>query len=116
MSPFGFVMLVITLIAVGVFTVFVLLVLLVDPGYAHMAETGWRYPIECCSKKDCKVYPAQNVKPGPDGWILHDGVVVPFDKVEPSPDGFFHRCDSSMGLIKRWDNGNHCFFVPGAQG
>lgn len=89
---------------------FLALLVVAGPAAAH----EW-YPPACCTGKDCKPYPAENVKRTPDGWLLHDGTVIPFDVTRPSQDHQFHRCDMTNGKI-RVMNHQPCFFAPGAQG
>jgi hypothetical protein len=62
------------------------------------------YPPSCCSDRDCAPYPATNVRETPNGFLLHDGVLVPYAKTQASPDGQFHRCSRPDGSVI-------CFFA-----
>lgn len=72
---------------------------------AHQAPTGWAYPFECCSNKDCGEIPASAVVEGPNGFVVtilpgqHDMVkdapvqyLIPYGTEKPSPDGLTHIC------------------------
>ncbi len=63
------------------------------------------YPPECCSAKDCAVYPAEKVRETPGGYLLESGVTVPYKQARPSPDRQYHICtnQSTSRLI--------CFFA-----
>lgn len=101
----------------GVIASIVFYVFFSSPASAHMAQSGWKYPMACCSQKDCREYAAENVKAGLEGWVLHDGTVVPYDETLRSGDDKFHRCDHTDGRIrKHWQFKVPCLFVPGAQG
>lgn len=75
------------------------------PAFAHQAPTGWAYPFECCSNKDCGEIPASAVVEGPNGFVVtilpgqHDMVkdapvqyLIPYGTEKPSPDGLTHIC------------------------
>lgn len=84
------------------------LILCAMPAYAHEAPSGWSYPAECCSDRDCAPL-AESETPKPlDGgaWLLSTGEVVQKSKVKFSPDGLYHLCRGvSGGMI-------FCLFVP----
>lgn len=54
------------------------------------------FPWSCCNKSDCYEIGGDMKEPAPtstpDGWRLHDGVVVPFRQARKSPDGNFYVC------------------------
>ena len=54
------------------------------------------YPLACCNQADCCETGEGKREPDPvytpQGWQLHDGVIVPFNKARVSPDGRFHVC------------------------
>jgi hypothetical protein len=83
------------------------------PVYAHQAMSGWTYPIECCSDRDCAVIGGRTVRETPAGYVVtvQPGghpmwgaeraapLVVEFAyrKAKPSPDGKWHLCISPSG-------------------
>jgi hypothetical protein len=92
---------------------------------AHQAPSGWIYPWECCSGRDCTIIPASQVRATARGYEarLEPGqhnfltpatggrdYVIPYGQAKPSPDGDFHICirpayaQTPFGLI--------CFFAP----
>ncbi|MCG6857079.1 MAG: hypothetical protein LJE67_03345 [Salaquimonas sp.] len=78
---------------------------------AHDAPSGWSYPYECCSGKDCRHVKASQIRPGADGYLIRSSgeIVVYSDaRVKHSPDGEFHWC--SIG--GRDDGRTICLFVP----
>ena len=96
-----------------------LLVLLPPLEDAHEAKSGWAYPRECCSERDCTETGAGRMEadpvPSPSGWRLSDGTVVPFHLARPSPDGRFHVCRRSgetVGEIIKPVDGPVCLWVP----
>lgn len=60
--------------------------------FAHEAMSGWQYPNDCCSDKDCAEYPAENVKIEGDGFRLKEGEYIARTKARVSPDGRYHIC------------------------
>lgn len=74
--------------------------LLIGPALAHHAKSGWPYPWECCSDKDCWMMgdDADSHEPEPrfdaGFWVLHDGYRIADRDARPSPDGRFHVCRS----------------------
>lgn len=94
--------------------------LLSSPAAAHEAMSGWRYPISCCSDRDCAVVSAEAVREVRGGYIVSvkpgthpmwpatkDAPAVfniPAHEGAPSPDGQFHICISPSGA-------RLCFFA-----
>ncbi len=75
---------------------------------SHEAPSGWKYPLECCSDRDCReLTEAETPKPLDGGdWRLVTGEIVPRSKVKFSPDGLYHLCRGvNGGMI-------FCLFVP----
>jgi len=83
------------------------------PARAH----DW-YPLACCNTADCYQVGDGQREPAPvftpQGWRLHDGVVVPFAEARPSPDGKFHVCryggNPKAGVIVA--DRRPCVFAP----
>ena len=84
--------------------------------WGHEAPSGWAYPLQCCSNRDCAEIPASRVKEGPEGYRVtlvpgdHEFVkaqtswLVPYAEAKNSPDGAYHICISpSMKML--------CFFA-----
>lgn len=81
---------------------------------AHMSETGWHYPMDCCGEKDCRIMktePKRVVagtevmhvdgflrKADEDGWLVH-GWYVPDSKTRISPDEYSHECSRNQGEV-----------------
>lgn len=90
-------------IIIGLFLMFMTRV------YGHTAPSGWAYPYECCSDRDCKPIDAKLVHETSEGWDIapsEGGGFVPRGKERQSPDGMYHLCrHEGSGLIL-------CFFVP----
>ncbi len=85
----------------------IVVVLAIVKAPAHEAPSGWKYPLECCSDRDCaELSEADIPKPLPGGdWLLSTGEIVPRSKVKWSPDGHYHLCRGvSGGMI-------FCLFV-----
>lgn len=73
---------------------------------AHEAPSGWVYPLQCCSNRDCTEIPASRVKEAPDGYHVtlvpgdHDFIkaqtsfLVPYQSAKSAPDGAYHICIS----------------------
>jgi acetyltransferase-like isoleucine patch superfamily enzyme len=76
---------------------------------AHDIYGGWHNKLgqDCCQGMHCRVYPAANVHFAPGGYLLDDGVFVPFADVLGSPDEDYHRCDLAGQKAR-------CFAVPGS--
>ena len=56
---------------------------------------GWTYGWECCSMRDCKELPKDEIKATPIGWKVEStGEVIPYGdkRVKQSKDERFHRC------------------------
>ena len=91
-----------------------------EPVRAHEAMSGWRYPISCCSDRDCAVVSPEAVREVRGGYIVtvkpgthpmwpatKDAPAVfniPAHEGTPSPDGQFHICISPSGA-------RLCFFA-----
>lgn len=78
------------------------------------------YPLACCNQADC--YETGEGKREPDpvytpqGWRLHDGVIVPFSRARVSPDGRFHVCRreaNPANPIIHPTNEPPCLWAPG---
>ncbi|WP_421925026.1 hypothetical protein [Neoaquamicrobium sediminum] len=81
------------------------------PVAAHDAESGWTYPLSCCSDYDCREVADAAVLERPEGYVIKvTGEVIPMTsrKVKPSPDGVFHWC----WVAGRDDGATICLFVP----
>lgn len=79
---------------------------------AHMAASGWEYPMECCSGEDCAEVPVSavrfDVRGGIAGYVfelgpamhpmLHEArtFFVREEDAKPSPDGKPHACIGHM--------------------
>jgi hypothetical protein len=84
-----------------------------DPARAHTAMSGWTYPIQCCSDRDCAVIDGRTVKETPAGYVVTvqpgahpmwgfertQPLVVTFTyrEAKPSPDGKWHLCIGPSG-------------------
>lgn len=76
--------------------------------FGHDAHSGWAYPSECCSDKDCQHIDARRVKESGAGFTVtldDQQFMVPHAKTRPSPDGEYHGCVSAAKAML-------CFFVP----
>ena len=94
-----------------------MLLLLGTQVFAHMAPSGWKYPLECCSNMDCAPVPAKSLRFTPSGVEvrltpdMHKMVtgpsiwIVPYKDMKPSPDGEAHACISRKQRML-------CLFVP----
>lgn len=72
-------------------------------GSTQLAAHSW-YDPWCCNERDCQPYPHENVTVTDAGYLLHDGMLVPFDEARTSQDGDYHRCVLA---------GQHrCFYAP----
>lgn len=92
-----------------------LLCLATTPAFGHSF-----YDPACCSDRDCwpagKDDDAREPAPRvtPQGYVLHDGTVVPFTDARPSPDGRYHVCrlaGSLSGELIRTGR-KACLYVP----
>lgn len=78
---------------------------LVNSAIAHMAQSGWLYPAECCSGHDCAVIDEKRVRPAFAGYMV-DGVhYVPMGQVRKSPDSDYHGCFPTKDKLG-------CFWAP----
>jgi hypothetical protein len=67
----------------------------IDLAYAHAAPSGWLYPNQCCSNRDCRPLHDADVREGPNGYVIGPtGEIVGYKdpRVKNSPDGEFHLC------------------------
>ncbi len=81
------------------------------PAAAHMSASGWHYPIDCCSNKDCREVSADQISERPDGYVIeYTGERISYadTRLRDSPDGVYHWC-SALG---RDDTRTICLFVP----
>jgi hypothetical protein len=81
------------------------------PASAHEAISGWAYPLECCSNRDCKEVSAKNITQRPDGYVIAEtgerlGYADP--RLRHSPDGVYHWCSAAGAK----DGRTICLFVP----
>ncbi|WP_245451147.1 hypothetical protein [Borborobacter arsenicus] len=93
------------------FTFINLACLLVIPqAWGHAAPSGWAYPYQCCSDRDC--HPVHgHVTEGPSGYVIEDtGEIVGYGdpRLKNSPDGEFHLCAPNGSAKPR----AICLFVP----
>jgi hypothetical protein len=86
---------------------------------AHHTNSGWTYPLECCSERECREIGVGHLEaepvPSSNGWRLSDGTVIPFHLARRSPDGHFHVCrrtGESVGEIIKPADGPFCLWVP----
>lgn len=82
------------------------------PARPHQAPTGWSYPANCCSQRDCRQARDREVREDPNGYVLATtGEVVPYGdrRIKESPDGLFHVCQQAGDF----DKGRIlCLFAP----
>lgn len=81
--------------------------LFVSKALGHTAESGWAYPIECCSGTDCAEIADSRVTTSPAGYVIDGKFVVPQSQVRQSPDGKYHACFPNPERLQ-------CFFAPPA--
>jgi len=88
------------------------LAVLTVPALAHDAPLGWKYPLSCCSNKDCRQAADREVRETAAGYLLvTTGEVIPYGdhRVKDSPDGLFHACQQNGDF----DKGRVlCLFAP----
>ena len=78
---------------------------------AHMAPSGWVYPLQCCSNRDCRPVHGTGVAEGPEGYVLEEtGETIGYQdpRLRDSPDGEFHLCVVGKQASAR----TICLFVP----
>jgi hypothetical protein len=93
------------------FSVFATVLMSSGPAISHQADTGWIYPAECCSEKDCRAVSAEKISESPDGFVIGPtGEAIGYSdrRVRDSPDGEYHWC--SVG--GKDDGRTICLFVP----
>lgn len=81
------------------------------PSDAHEAKSGWMYPVECCSNRDCREVAAELISERPEGYLIRltgEQIAYSDSRIRHSPDGVYHRC-SAQG---RDDTRTICLFVP----
>ena len=81
------------------------------PAASHQAASGWNYPNECCSMKDCRAVSADKVSESPTGYVIRstgEEIAYTDRRIRNSPDGEHHWC--SVG--GRDDSRTICLFVP----
>jgi hypothetical protein len=79
------------------------------PVGAHVAPSGWIYPLQCCSNQDCEPVHGAGVVEGPKGYVVQGtGETIGYqdERVKRSPDGEFHLCRFKRQLR------TICLFVP----
>lgn len=85
---------------------------------AHMAQSGWMYPPECCAGRDCAVLPRAKVKITGNGYVIREtGELIRYgdSRIRPvSPDGDFHWC--TVHALKDGEfvdtKQTRCFIIP----
>lgn len=94
--------------------------------FAHMAATGWAYPISCCADYDCKEIPSERVQTLPQGYkitlwpgdheFVTQGIWFLIDygdkRLKDSPDGYYHICITDAEPTRPWTSKVVCLFVP----
>lgn len=100
------------------------LALILAPGQAHDAPSGWPYPGGCCAGVHCAPLPAEMVERTAEGYlIVPTGELIPYKVANSSPDGDYHYCirdDAVNGeTIRRsvkdyevMDRSTLCFWAP----
>lgn len=84
-----------------------------SPGIAraHIAPSGWVYPVQCCSNQDCEPIHDARITEGPQGYVVQDsGEIIGYrdTRVKRSPDGEFHLCRAKRQPLSQ----TICLFVP----
>jgi hypothetical protein len=78
---------------------------------AHAAPSGWIYPYQCCSDRDCQPVHHAEISEGPKGYVIgQTGEIVGYKdpRVRNSPDGEFHLC----AIPGKTNAKAICLFVP----
>lgn len=78
---------------------------------AHNAPSGWSYPYQCCSDRDCRPVHGAAIVEGPDGYVVEEtGEIIGYkdSRLKPSPDDEFHLCLRPGNVRSR----AICLFVP----
>ncbi|WP_432654018.1 hypothetical protein [Sinorhizobium fredii] len=78
---------------------------------AHSSPSGWYYPYQCCSDRDCQPVHGAAITEGPEGYVVEEtGEVIRYrdSRVKSSPDGEFHLCMQPGKVGSR----AICLFVP----
>lgn len=81
------------------------------PAAAHEAKSGWAYPYDCCSNKDCREVAAELISERPEGYVIElngEQLAYSDSRVRTSPDGVYHWCS----VLGRDDTRTICLFVP----
>lgn len=92
-------------VALSILTFLFLFWVLISSAIAHMAASGWAYPIECCSGHDCAVIDSSRIKTAFAGYMVDGQFYVPMGQVRRSPDSDFHGCFPTKQTIG-------CFWAP----
>lgn len=85
----------------------VLLCLSCQPAAAHDAPSGWHYPQECCSDRDCAPLDASRVREVPRGYLIDGEFTVLHAATKDSPDGEYHAC-----FVPGVKQAPRCFWRP----
>lgn len=85
---------------------------LIAAANAHQAASGFQYPKECCSGRDCREALEDEVKLTREGAVVvPTGEVFRYEHLRYSPDGKIHRC---LGDPKNIKSRTLCLFIsPG---
>jgi hypothetical protein len=78
---------------------------------AHSAPSGWFYPYECCSDRDCQPVHGNAVRERREGYLVQKtGEIIGYrdPRLKVSPDGDFHLCLPPGSIRAR----AICLFVP----
>lgn len=82
-----------------------------SPAAAHSAKSGWAYPVDCCSQRDCREVSAELIRESAGGYVIKlngERLAYSDSRIRTSPDGIYHWC-SAQG---RDDTRTICLFVP----
>jgi hypothetical protein len=85
--------------------------LTVSPALSHQAKSGWTYPLECCSDRDCQEVPETAISMAPEGFVIGPtGETLGYSdpRLRDSPDGVYHWCSVGQAANTR----TLCLFVP----
>lgn len=68
--------------------------------FAHAAASGWQYPKECCSDRDCKPISCTLLEEQSNGSLLDTTTQMsyPPQTIKPSQDGQCHVCANGRPL------------------